>query len=439
MPSFRVHTFGCQMNERDSEIVSGLLRRMGLTPAARDEDAAVVVVNTCTVREHAEQRALSLLGRLRPWREERPERVLVLAGCVPGVRGREIRRRFPHVDVVVSPSNLLGLPDLVGRVWDRNLPQVAVEEAAGIAELPDEHPPGFRAWVKIMEGCDHACSFCAVPRARGPERHRPFAEIVSEVEGLAGRGVREVTLLGQTVNAYGKRAGPGRDFAALLRRLSEIEGLERLRFTSPHPVYHTAAVLRAMGESRAVCEHMHLPVQSGSDRILRAMRRGHAAEHFLELVERARGLIRGLAVTTDLIVGFPGEDDGDFAATLDLVRRAGLSGAYAFKYSPRPGTPAAEMSGQVPEELKEERLARLNFLLDDLSRRQNEKLVGSAVEVMVEGPREEEGLWQGRMRSNRLVEFPAEDGVAPGQIRTAEITAAGTWSLSGKLAAGVRS
>ena len=285
MPSFYIHTFGCQMNERDSEIAAGLLRGAGMTPGADQETATVIVVNTCTVREHAEQRALSLLGRLRPWREEKAERVLVLAGCVPGVRGAELRQRFPYVDVVVSPSRLLDLPELIGRIRDGSPPQVAVGEpdrTADVPDLPAAHPSGFKAWVKIMEGCDHACTYCAVPRARGPERNRPFEEIVGEVERLAARGVVEVGLLGQTVNAYGKLAGPGRDFAALLGRLSDVPGIRRLRFTSPHPLYHTDAVLRAMGGSPAVCEHLHLPVQSGSDRMLAAMRRGHPVERFLE-------------------------------------------------------------------------------------------------------------------------------------------------------------
>lgn len=274
--SFYIHTFGCQMNERDSEIMAQLLTRQGLNPANRVEDAQIVLINTCHIRGHAEQRALSMLGRLKVWREERPDRILALTGCVAEAQGRRLRQRFPHIDIVLSPSNLLQLPRLVERVWEENLPQVAIgHDGVGVPELTGEHPHGFKAWVKIMEGCDHRCTFCVVPAVRGLERNRPFEEIVAEVEHLVDLGVVEVTLLGQTVNAYGKKNGPTCDFAALLRRLSAIPALKRLRFTSSHPVHHTERVLHAMGECPALCEHMHLPVQSGSDRVLRAMWRGY--------------------------------------------------------------------------------------------------------------------------------------------------------------------
>lgn len=272
-----------------------------------------------------------------------------------------------------------------------------------------------------------------VPAVRGRERNRPFDEIVAEVEGLAARGVVEVTLLGQTVNAYGKAGGPQRDFAALLRRLDRVPGLRRLRFTSSHPVHHTDRVLTAFGECATLCEHMHLPVQSGSDSQLKAMWRGYTAARYLEIVARARALVPDIAVTTDLIVGFPGETEEDFLATLALVEAADFDGAYSFKYSPRPGTPGADMADQVPEEIKDVRLARLNALLDVHSRRHNEALVGSTREALVEGTKEKGKSWQGRLRNNKLVSFPPAPGLAPGHFARVMITGAGSWTLTGEL------
>jgi len=466
--SFLIRTFGCQMNVRDSEIMTELLVRDGLTPADGLNDAGIVVLNTCHVRGHAEQRVLSMLGRLREWKGERPGRLLVLAGCVAEARGRGIRERFPQVDVVVSPARLLELPRILRRAKEGDLPQVATghEGVTGVPEVAGRTAPGIKAWIKIMEGCDHGCTFCVVPSVRGPERHRPFDEIVAEVVRLATGGVREVTLLGQTVNAYGLKDGPERDFAALLRRLAGIAGIRRIRSTSPHPAHMNSAVIAAMAECPPVCAHLHLPVQSGSDRILRLMARGHTADHYLEILRMARARMPGLAVTTDLIVGFPGETDEDFAATLDLVRAADFQGAFTFAYSPRPGTHAAGMRGQVPAREKSDRLGRLNAELDGLSRRHNSAMVGKTAEVLAEGPAPgnakrisgpsapalgdakriagstaASAAWQGRLESNVLVTFPFREGLAPGDLVPVEITEAGTWSLTGELAdpPGVRS
>lgn len=436
-PAFHITTYGCQMNERDTEIMAELLVRKGMAKAASLEDAQVVLVNTCHIREHAEQRALSLLGRLAEWRKARPDRILALTGCVAEAQGRAVRQRFPQVDIVLGPAKLPRLPELIDRVWETNLPQFAtgVADAVGVPELTGEHPAGFKAWVKIMEGCDHQCTFCVVPAVRGRERNRPFDEIVGEVEGLVARGVVEVTLLGQTVNAYGKAGGPQRDFAALLRRLDRVPGLRRLRFTSSHPVHHTDRVLTAFGECATLCEHMHLPVQSGSDGQLKRMWRGYTAARYLEIVARGRALVPTLAVTTDLIVGFPGESEEDFLATLELVRAADFDGAYSFKYSPRPGTPGAAMADQVAEDVKDVRLARLNALLETHSRRHNEALVGTTVEALVEGAREGAASWQGRLRTNKLVYFPPVAGVLAGQLVPVRVLGAGSWTLTGEVAA----
>jgi tRNA-2-methylthio-N6-dimethylallyladenosine synthase len=466
--AFLIRTFGCQMNERDSEIMADLLERAGLRRAQGLPDAGIVILNTCHIRDHAVGRVLSMLGRLKEWKNERPGRLLVLAGCVAEARGSGIRERFHYLDVVMGPSRLLELPNLIARAREGDLPQIATghEDAVGVPETADRSVAGVKAWVKIMEGCDHGCTFCVVPKVRGRERHRPFDEIVAEAERLAAAGVRELGLLGQTVNAYGRKDGPERDFAALLRRLSKVAGIRRIRFTSPHPAHMNGAVIAAMAECPPVCAHLHLPVQSGSDRMLRLMARGHTAAHYLEILGDARARIPGLAVTTDLIVGFPGETEEDFAATLDLVRAADFQGAFTFAYSSRPGTHAAGMPDQVTAREKSDRLARLNAALDGLSRRHNEGMVGKTAEVLAEGPapsrpgsgavallqathgrpsRPSAGLacapWQGRLESNVLVNFPPREGLAPGDLVTIEIMEAGTWSLTGKLVepGGVRS
>ncbi|MEK7475161.1 MAG: tRNA (N6-isopentenyl adenosine(37)-C2)-methylthiotransferase MiaB [Candidatus Coatesbacteria bacterium] len=433
--TFHLTTFGCQMNVRDSEIMTRLLEGAGMRAVADVREADVAVVNTCAVREHAESRALSFLGRLRPWREAAPDRVLVLAGCVAEAQGRRLLERFPHLDLVVGPARLLDLARLIAAAGDGDAPRVVTgpAEAATVPELSGEHPASFRSWLKIMEGCDHGCTYCIVPEVRGRERSRPFAEIVTEAEGLAAQGVVELGLLGQTVNAYGKGLGPDGDFAALLRRLAAITGLRRIRFTSPHPSYHHDRVLQAMADCPSIAPHLHLPVQSGSDAILKAMRRGYTTAHYLGILGRARALVPGLAVTTDLIVGFPGETGADFEATLALVRAADLDGAYTFKFSPRPGTAAAGLPGQVAEAEKEARLARVNAFLDEGSRRHHAALVGTTVEALVEGPRKGSQLWQGRLASNRLVFFEPDAGTAVGTFRAVEITEAGSWTLTGRL------
>lgn len=433
--SFFIETYGCQMNERDSEIMAHLLAKAGLAQAAKLDDASVAVVNTCHIREHASQRALSFLGRLREWRAAEPGRVTVFAGCVAEAEGRGLLSRFPHLDVLLGPARLLDLPALVEAARNGAPPCVATGGAAerGVPEAQVPAEGGVRARLKIMEGCDRRCTFCVVPSVRGRERHRPFAEIVAEAERLVTEGVREIQLLGQAVNAYGKSAGPEGDFAALLLALGGNRGLARLRFTSSHPAFMSGRQLAAMRDGQAVAPHLHLPVQSGSDGILRRMGRGHTSAEYLARAEEARKTVPGLVLTTDFIVGFPGESPADFAATLDLVRAASFEGAYTFKYSPRPGTPAAAFPGAVPEEEKEERLAKLNVVLDGQSRRYNESLVGTRGEVLVEGPAEDGKAWQGRLPSNRLVLFGRGDA-EPGQLREVVVTSAGTWTLQGELA-----
>jgi len=434
--TFYIRTFGCQMNERDSEIAASLLGDLGLRRVAGVQEAQVVVVNTCHIREHAEGRALSFVGRLKGWRAECSSRVLVLMGCVAEAHSSRLLNKFPQVDLVLGPSHLLALGDAVGKAMNNGGKAIltGIPREAGVPELKGSGPRGWKASIKIMEGCDQRCAFCVVPLVRGPARDGPFEGILAEASRLADEGVVELLLLGSAVNAYGRRAGPERDFAALIRGLSLVRGLERVRFMSPHPLWATPAMFEAMADSSNAARHLHLPVQSGSNRMLKAMRRGYTSESFLGQVSAARRLMPNLSITSDFIVGFPGETQEDFRDSLKLAVDAGFDGAFTFKYSARPGTPAASFDGQVPEEVKNERLAEINSTIGAQGRRVNDKLVGSTVEVLVEGPSEKNCAWLGRLGSNKAVFFERGDA-RPGQLRLVELTKAGSWTLSGKLKA----
>ena len=367
---FALHTFGCQMNAHDSEKVANLLHHHGWRPAGSSEDADLLVVNTCSIREKARHRLYSDLGQLRAWKTEGAGRVLAVGGCVAQQEGDGLLRRFDHVDVVFGTHNLRLVPALVEAARSGRR-AVRVEESRSLErfDLPERHPdyagetPG-RAYLTVMEGCDLFCTFCIVPRTRGREISRPAAAIVAEAESLAVRGVREIVLLGQTVNAYGRHDAAGTlSFGALLRRLARIRGIERIRYTSPHPVFFDDDLVAAHAELASLCPHVHLPLQSGSDRVLAAMRRRYDAAGYLRVVERLRAARPDVALTTDLIVGFPGESDADFEATLALVREARFVDGFSFKYSPRPGTRAVELPDPVPPEVAQARLAALQALL----------------------------------------------------------------------------
>ena len=431
--SFHIEVFGCQMNERDSEIMAHLLEGAGYRRAPSQAEARIFVMNTCHIRDHASQKALSMLGRLRDWKSAVPGRVLVFAGCVAEAEGRSLASRFPHADIVLGPSRLLELPGLVGEAVEGAPPVVAVgnRDARDVPEAPTR-AAGFRARIKITEGCDRGCTFCVVPSVRGRERHRDFSEIVAEARRLAGAGISEVQLLGQAVNSYGKDAGPDSGFPALLRALSGPGMPRRVRFTSSHPLFAGDALFEAMRDGANICAHLHLPVQSGSDAMLKRMARSHTSGQYLDAVDRARRAVPGLVVTTDFMVGFPGETEKDFQDSLALAKSAAFEGAYTFKYSPRPGTPAAAFEGQVSGEGKNARLAELNALLDGQSRKYNESLVGSESEGLVEGPAGDGRNWQARLSSNRLVFFARGDAEI-GQFRKVRIGGAGTWTLNGEI------
>jgi len=435
------------MNVHDSDKLVNLLRHDGWQATDALDGADLLIVNTCSIRDKAEHQLYSDLGALRAWKQAAPGRLLGVGGCVAQQQGDRLLRRFPQVDFVFGTHNLRFVPAMV-EAASQGRRGARTEESRGGErfELPDRHPdlapatPG-RAFVTVMEGCDLFCSFCIVPLTRGREASRPAAAIVREVEQLAARGVREVTLLGQTVNAYGRHAlRRGTDdgtigFAALLERLAAIPGIARIRYTSPHPSFFDDALIRAHAELPAVCPHVHLPVQSGSDAVLARMRRRYRADEYRRLVEKLRAARPDVALTTDLIVGFPGESEADFEATLALVRDAGFVDAYTFKYSPRPGTSAASAPAQLPTAVLEERLEALQQQLRGQTLAYHRKRVGDLSEVLVEGPSRRGGLQvSGRDPYHRVVNFPvtADDVPAPGTLLALRIAEATPHSLIGE-------
>jgi tRNA-2-methylthio-N6-dimethylallyladenosine synthase len=424
--SYLIRTFGCQMNEHDSERIAGLLESDGYTPTEQVGEAEVVVLNTCAVRENADNRLYGNLGHLRSAKERNPRLRIVVAGCLAQKDRGEIQRRAPWVDVVVGTYALPQVLDLIRRA-EREGPQMDVREYTEVfpSALPARREVAHHAWVAVSVGCDNKCTFCIVPLVRGLQRSRPLGEILAEVQSLAAGGVLEVTLLGQNVNTYGRDLVPRAEhprplFAQLLRALNEVEGIRRIRFTSPHPHDFTPDVIEAMAECENVCEHIHFPLQAGSDRVLRRMRRSYTRARYLEWLERIRAAIPGIAVTTDIIVGFPGETEEDFVETLEVAAAARFDDAYTFQYSPRPGTVAAAWEEDfVPKPAVQERFDRLVALQRAISLEHNRALEGSAAEVLVEGPGRKGGV-QGRTRTNKVVNF--EGPHQPGDFVEVRVT-----------------
>lgn len=453
---FRLRTYGCQMNVHDSEKIENLLHHEGFRPAASETEADLLIVNTCSIREKAEHRLYTDLGLLRLWKAEAPGRLVGVGGCVAQQAGDALLARFPHVDFVFGTHNLRLVPAMVAAARHGQR-QARTEEhrSPDRFDLPERHPdfagttPG-RAFVTVMEGCDMFCSFCVVPTTRGREISRPAADLVREVAGLAARGVREVTLLGQTVNAYGRhdvrrgRAGTAGTlpFAALVERLAEIPGIARIRYTSPHPAFFDDALIAAHGRVPALCPHVHLPLQSGSDALLEKMRRRYTADDYRRLVERLRAARPDVAITTDLIVGFPGEGDADFQATLDLVREAGFVDAYSFKYSPRPGTTAPSLGEAVPAAVVQQRFEALQEQLRRQTLAAHRARVGRKTCVLVEGE-SRRGQPSGRDPWHRVVnlvppvagppERASERLPAPGTLVDVTIVEATPHSLIGEI------
>ncbi|REN10685.1 tRNA (N6-isopentenyl adenosine(37)-C2)-methylthiotransferase MiaB, partial [Mycobacterium tuberculosis] len=429
--TYQVRTYGCQMNVHDSERLAGLLEAAGYRRATDGSEADVVVFNTCAVRENADNRLYGNLSHLAPRKRANPDMQIAVGGCLAQKDRDAVLRRAPWVDVVFGTHNIGSLPTLLERARHNKVAQVEIAEALQQfpSSLPSSRESAYAAWVSISVGCNNSCTFCIVPSLRGREVDRSPADILAEVRSLVNDGVLEVTLLGQNVNAYGVSfADPALPrnrgaFAELLRACGDIDGLERVRFTSPHPAEFTDDVIEAMAQTRNVCPALHMPLQSGSDRILRAMRRSYRAERYLGIIERVRAAIPHAAITTDLIVGFPGETEEDFAATLDVVRRARFAAAFTFQYSKRPGTPAAQLDGQLPKAVVQERYERLIALQEQISLEANRALVGQAVEVLVatgEGRKDTvTARMSGRARDGRLVHFTAgQPRVRPGDVIT---------------------
>jgi tRNA-2-methylthio-N6-dimethylallyladenosine synthase len=406
MPRVYIETYGCQMNVADSELMFGVLGREGYVRTDDPAEADVMLVNTCAVRDHAEQRVLGRMGELQ--RHKRPGDVLGVVGCMAQRLGSRLLERVPQVDLVVGPDGYRGLPELIARARaGERAAEVLFRSWEHYEDVPPVRGEGAAAFVTVQRGCDYRCTFCIVPMTRGPERSRRLADVVGEVTRLAQSGTTEVTLLGQTVNSYHDGE---HDFADLLRAVGAVAGIRRVRFTSPYPTDFTDRVLAAMANTPAVCEHVHLPVQSGSSRVLKRMLRRYDRPRFLEVVAALRQAVPGIALTTDIIVGFAGETEEDFAETLSLVDAVGFDDAYTFKYSRREGTPAVRLQDHVAEEVKAERLERLIAVVRRVARGKNIGLVGTTHEVLLEGRAKRGALLQARTRTNKiaLVEAPDE-------------------------------
>ncbi len=424
--TFSVRTYGCQMNAHDTERISGLLEQAGYvaaTPAAADAgEVDLVVLNTCAVRENADNRLYGNLGHLRPVKAARPGMQIAVGGCLAQKDGAVVTRKAPWVDVVFGTHNLQALPTLLERARVEEESQVELAEALEVfpSSLPARRESAYAAWVSISVGCDNTCTFCIVPSLRGKERDRPAGDILREIQLLADQGVLEITLLGQNVNSWGREWGEADGFGRLLRAAGKIDGVERLRFTSPHPRDFTDDVIAAMAETPAVCPQLHMPLQSGSDAVLKRMRRSYRSERYLGIIDRVRAAMPHAAITTDIIVGFPGETEADFAETLRVVETSRFAGAFTFQYSPRPGTPAADYDEQVPRDVVQERYERLVTLVEDLAWSGNKSRVGERAEVLVaegEGRKDtERAAMTGRDRDGRLVHMPRVEGVRPGDV-----------------------
>ena len=425
--TYQIRTYGCQMNAHDSERLAGLLDEAGYQPAGDGETPDVVVFNTCAVRENAADRLYGNLGHLLPQKKKGMQ--IAVGGCLAQMERTRITQRAPWVDVVYGTHNMASLPALLERARVRREAQAEFAETleAFPSLLPARRQSAYAAWVAISVGCNNTCTFCIVPSLRGKEKDRRPGDILGEIRALVADGVLEVTLLGQNVNSYGAEFGDRSAFGKLLRGCGEVGGLERVRFTSPHPRDFTDDVVDAMAQTPNVMPSLHMPLQSGSDRILKAMRRAYRRDRYLAILDRVRASIPDAAITTDIIVGFPGETEEDFADTLELVRRARFAGAFTFRYSIRPGTPAATMDDQVPAEVVQERYERLTALVEETTYAENQKLAGTTVEVLVaEGEGRKDAAthrMSGRARDNRLVHFTPDQAMPrPGDVVTVTVT-----------------
>lgn len=435
--SYLTITFGCQANEFDTEVLGGMLESAGYRPASGTGDADLILINTCSVRQKPEDKVAGLLGRLRKLKEQKKELIIAVAGCMaqrPSAAA-DLARRFPFLDLIFGTHALPRFPQLLEQAGRSSRPLIDVaEENEGREGLPVRRSSSFKAWLPVIHGCNNFCSYCIVPHVRGRERSRPFAEIVREARALEEAGYLEITLLGQNVNSYGRDLGVGErpDFAALLEALDRLGGKTRIRFLTSHPKDLSPRLIEVLGRGQKICEQLHLPAQAGSNRVLERMNRGYTRERYLALVGALKKEVPGIALTTDLMVGFPGETEDDFQETLTLLDEAEFDQAYTFIYSPRPGTRAAEMAEQLSFAQKNERLQRLTSRQNEISLRLNRALLGRTVELLVEGcSKNNPAMQSGRTRTNKLVHFAAEEDLS-GELVAVEITGAYTWYLTGE-------
>jgi tRNA-2-methylthio-N6-dimethylallyladenosine synthase len=438
MKGFYLKTMGCQMNDHDSEVITGILLSLGYEPRENVDEADLILYNTCCVRENPERKVYGHISAFRRLKEKNPDLLIGICGCMPQQKQelQQMLTKLPHVDLIFGTHNIHRLPELLDRassgervveIWDES----QYEEGQDFRDdLPVQRNDGLKAFVNVIYGCTNFCTYCIVPYVRGKEHSRTPEKIREDVLGLVADGYKEVTLLGQNVNAYGKDLSEDTSFSALLTELNSIHGLARIRFTTSHPRDMGPELISALATLDKVCEHLHLPVQAGSTSLLKRMNRGYTREFYLNLVDQVRRAVPAISLTTDLIVGFPGETDEDFQATLSLVREVGFSSAFTFIYSPREGTPAARLPNQIPEEIKKERIYELIRVQNAISDSHMRRLIGTTQELLVEG-HSKDGLI-GRTRTNRQVHLVGPDSLV-GSLVSVEITNASTWSLQGRI------
>ena len=432
---FNIINYGCQMNESDSEHYAGQLECLDYKPLEHYDGAGVVLLNTCCIRESAEKKIHGKIGELKAYKKAHPSSIIIIAGCMAQKDGEKLLKKYSQIDLVLGTFYVNRFSEILTTFQNTRKRAVFIDEKTYDGEFEGNilRKSSFSAWIPIMYGCNNFCTYCIVPYVRGRERSRPLFEIIREVENAVKSGYKEITLLGQNVNSYGKDLGEKEFFARLLLAADKVKGIDRIRFMTSHPRDMSDAVIKAVAEGDNICEHFHLPVQAGSDNIIKAMNRGYSKKEYLSLIERVRSYVPDAGITTDIIVGFPGETEEDFAHTLDVVEKAGYDAAYTFMYSPRSGTPAASMSEQVPLAVKKQRLHRLMELQNSIALEKNKSFLGTLQEVMVEGTsKKNEKTLSGRTRANRIVVFDRPEKAAePGETVRVTVKEAQTWILKG--------
>ena len=431
-------TYGCQMNEADSEKINGQLEELGYLPGREMDEADIVILNTCSVRQNAEEKVYGKIGEIKPLKDKNPNLLIGIAGCMAQENRRKLIQRMPIIDFVIGPYNIHDLKDIITEKLQHEshvvLTQMKPSRVRDYSTLKASRKSDIFAWVPIMQGCNKFCTYCIVPYVRGRETSRTIEDIRAEVEALAAEGYKEITLLGQNVNSYGLDFKDGTDFSDLIRALDEVDGIERVRYMTSHPRDMTREMVDVMAASPKVARHMHLPVQHGDNEMLRRMNRGYTIEHFEEMVDYVREKMPDIVLTTDLITGFPGETEEMHRKTLDLLKKVRFDSAYTFIYSPRKGTPAASMEDQIPDDVKHRRLNEIMEVQNQISLEINREQEGKIVKILVEGPtRQDENHWFGRTSGNKMVVFPKSEDVAVGDLVRAKIDTAQTWLFKGEI------